>query len=551
MLQEEALRKRRRRQAPWRRALRKLTYLVVALAVVAGAVVGAFELWLNPEFVADPAALTRLHQAPLGESLVRVSATDASGNAIPVALRSGAVFPTGYLDAAQHVTVRVTVRRSPLVGWLLGRTQTVTAHLVTPAAPHLTAPLTHPSARGAVIARFDVPVARIAVSRPGARTATIALRTPQAKVDSGIAALGADRAGRAFVAAAARAWERLSAPARLTWFPVSAHTELLSQPAAGTAVTTPLQPLELTFSQPVAAAIGSRLPKLTPATPGRWLRPDPETLVFQPSGSGFGLGAQLRVAFPQQVDLIVGGRTRAVRSVGWSVPQGTTLRLQQLLAELGYLPVTWQPVAADTKSAGAEARAAIVPPPGRFSWRYPSTPTELKSLWNPTTWTTLTQGAVMAFEHDNLLTVDGLAGPQVWRTLLGAVIAGRAPRAGFSYVLVHRTVPQNLTLWHNGQVVLHALVNTGVPGAPTPYGTHAVFEHIPSGTMSGRNPGGTRYHDPGVQWISYFHGGEAIHGFNRPTYGFPQSVGCVEAPIPVAAKIWPYTPIGTLVTIEP
>jgi lipoprotein-anchoring transpeptidase ErfK/SrfK len=50
-------------------------------------------------------------------------------------------------------------------------------------------------------------------------------------------------------------------------------------------------------------------------------------------------------------------------------------------------------------------------------------------------------------------------------------------------------------------------------------------------------------------WISYFNGGEAIHGFNRATYGFPQSVGCVEASNDDAGKIWPYTPIGTLVTV--
>ena len=78
-----------------------------------------------------------------------------------------------------------------------------------------------------------------------------------------------------------------------------------------------------------------------------------------------------------------------------------------------------------------------------------------------------------------------------------------------------------------------------------------MFEHIPVGTMRGRNPDGSRYVDPGIKWISYFYGGEAIHGFDRATYGFPQSVGCVEAPIATAAKIWPYTPIGTLVSIVP
>jgi hypothetical protein len=137
----------------------------------------------------------------------------------------------------------------------------------------------------------------------------------------------------------------------------------------------------------------------------------------------------------------------------------------------------------------------------------------------------------------------------VWSALLNAVVQGKTNTFGYSYVLVHRSVPQRLYLWHNGKMVFTTLVNTGVPGAPTPYGTHAVFEHIPSGTMSGTNPDGSHYTDPGIPWISYFYGGEAIHGFNRGSYGFPQSVGCVETPPAAAAKIWPYTPIGTLVTI--
>jgi hypothetical protein len=68
--------------------------------------------------------------------------------------------------------------------------------------------------------------------------------------------------------------------------------------------------------------------------------------------------------------------------------------------------------------------------------------------------------------------------------------------------------------------------------------------------MSGTNPDGSHYYDPGIKWISYFHGGEALHSFTRASYGTPQSLGCVELPMDAAAKVWPYTPIGTLVTIE-
>jgi hypothetical protein len=155
----------------------------------------------------------------------------------------------------------------------------------------------------------------------------------------------------------------------------------------------------------------------------------------------------------------------------------------------------------------------------------------------------------MRFEHDHGLAVDGLVGPSVWRALLKAAVAQQQAVGGYGYVLVTRTVPQTLTLYNNGKVILQARVNTGVAGAPTALGTWPVFERASTTTMSGVNPDGSHYHDEGIKWVSYFHGGEAIHGFNRASYGFPQSVGCVEAPVTTAGKIWPYTPIGTLVTI--
>ena len=48
-----------------------------------------------------------------------------------------------------------------------------------------------------------------------------------------------------------------------------------------------------------------------------------------------------------------------------------------------------------------------------------------------------------------------------------------------------------------------------------------MFEHIPVGTMSGTNPDGSHYHDPGIRWISYFNGGDAIHAFPRASFGTP------------------------------
>ena len=57
----------------------------------------------------------------------------------------------------------------------------------------------------------------------------------------------------------------------------------------------------------------------------------------------------------------------------------------------------------------------------------------------------------MMFQDEHDLAVDGFAGPQVWHALLADAIAGKRRADGYSYVYVHRNVPQKLTLWHNGQ----------------------------------------------------------------------------------------------------
>jgi hypothetical protein len=338
------------------------------------------------------------------------------------------------------------------------------------------------------------------------------------------------------VAAAARRWETLSEPVRVSWFVAGGRTRVISYPAAGRRLL-PHRALTLTFAQPVAEVLGSRLPRLQPATRGRWTQLDSHTLAFQPAGFGFGLGGTVRVQLPGQ-------------SLAWHVPAGSTLRLQQLLARLGYLPLRWRPTADPPPTPAQEVAAAVSPPPGNFSWRYPGTPASLQTLWKPGGWNVVTQGAVMRFEDEHGMPTDGFAGPEVWRALLRDDLTGRRSDNGYNYVFVHETIPQSLSLWHDGRVILTSPGNTGIAQAPTAPGTWPVFEHISSGTMSGTNPDGSHYNDPGIRWISYFHGGDALHAFPRASFGTPQSLGCVELPEAAAGQVWPYTPIGTLVTIE-
>jgi lipoprotein-anchoring transpeptidase ErfK/SrfK len=117
-------------------------------------------------------------------------------------------------------------------------------------------------------------------------------------------------------------------------------------------------------------------------------------------------------------------------------------------------------------------------------------------------------------------------------------------------VLVSKVLPENLTLYNNGAPQYTNIpVNTGAPGADTADGTYPVFEHVTSSVMKGTNPDGTTYDDPDVPWASFFNGGDALHGFVRAQYGFPQSNGCVEMTVANAGTLWPLTPIGTLVTV--
>ena len=105
--------------------------------------------------------------------------------------------------------------------------------------------------------------------------------------------------------------------------------------------------------------------------------------------------------------------------------------------------------------------------------------------------------------------------------------------------------------YKDGAPVYSTPVNTGVAGAATANGTFPVYARYTVTTMSGTNPDGSHYTDPGIQWVSYFNGGDALHGFVRSSYGFPQSDGCVEMPVANAAVVYPLTPIGTLVTVQP
>jgi lipoprotein-anchoring transpeptidase ErfK/SrfK len=234
----------------------------------------------------------------------------------------------------------------------------------------------------------------------------------------------------------------------------------------------------------------------------------------------------------------------ASTTVPFSVATGSILRLQQLLAELGYLPLSFTPTAPMT-SPTQEADVQQ----GTFGWRWPDQPASLTSLWTLGEMNIITKGAVMDFEDQHDLKTDGAPGAQVWTDLLADATSGHADANPYRYVYVTEDDPETVTVYQDGVVDYRTLANTGVPGAATQQGTFTVFARYLTTTMTGTNVDGTTYSDPGIPWVSYFNGGDALHGYDRGGYGYPQSNGCVEMPPANAAIVYPLTPIGTLVTV--
>jgi hypothetical protein len=525
-------------------AVLAIVILVVAVLALSGVTLAS-----------DPAALARVTVGPVGGTIERVQAFGPRGRSVPLQISDGRLTPLRRLPPGEPVSVVVTVRRPGWLGWALGATRTEHLTMRTPVAQVSEHWMTV-SPGAPVRIGFDEPVSAVAYGSAGA-LAPHALSRAQSSVS-----LGPQPAtGAVAIAAAPRPWETVGAPTQVSWFPPSDAPVMVSLPAAGARIG-PATPIYLTFSKPIGAVLGSARPDIVPRTSGSWSEANSHTLVFRPSGFGAPLDSRLRVQLPKPVAVIAGpdpaGASAAAptglkqtSSIEWTVPPGSTLRLQELLAETGYLPVDWDPAGAVVaRTPSAQAQAAVDPPSGGFHWRYANTPSQLKALWRPGEWNVLTKGAVMKFENSNGLEVDGEAGPAVWRALLAYVLAGKRLHEPYSYVYVHREVPETMTLWSAGRTIETAPANTGIGGAETALGTFPVFEHIPEGTMSGTNPDGSHYKDPGIKWISYFNGGDALHNFDRASFGTPQSLGCVELPLEAAAKEWPYTTIGTLVTVE-
>jgi len=324
-------------------------------------------------------------------------------------------------------------------------------------------------------------------------------------------------------------------------------------PATGSTSVNGGESVQIVFSAPLAPH--PMMPGFTPAVPGQW-QVSGTSLTFTPAAP-FAPSTRYALRIPAGLAGLrstAGKLLVAAATVRFSTAPYSRLRLAELLDQLGYLPMSWQPGETGRLMGGSptgglanQEALAFSPPPGSFAWN-PGYPATLQAQWQPGHANPLVRGAVMAFQAQHHLTINGVAGPKFWHTLFVAAERWNRNMLGYTYAIVSKGSPETLTIWHNGRVVLHSLANTGIPVAPTVAGTYPVYLRYRFQIMSGTNPGGSHYADP-VSFVSYFNGGDAVHYFPRGSYGFPQSLGCVELPYTQAQRAWPYLTYGSLVTV--
>ncbi|MHB1536617.1 MAG: Ig-like domain-containing protein, partial [Acidimicrobiales bacterium] len=188
-----------------------------------------------------------------------------------------------------------------------------------------------------------------------------------------------------------------------------------SSPTNGATAVVGTQPV--TFTTTAKVDLTAQQPTISPAVPGSWASTATQ-LTFTPTGA-FPAQTKVTVTLPAGLASTEGAQLATAQTLSFTTADGSLLRAQQVLAKLGYLPLSWTPTTPLTTDAQRQ-QAVYNAPPGNFAWTWTSPPPTLVSQWTPGVASPMTKGAVMAFESDHSLATDGIVGTQVWAALLSA-----------------------------------------------------------------------------------------------------------------------------------
>jgi lipoprotein-anchoring transpeptidase ErfK/SrfK len=291
-------------------------------------------------------------------------------------------------------------------------------------------------------------------------------------------------------------------------------------------------------------------PTVSPALAGAWtINGDSE--YFTPAStlepcSSYNLTIPASIQATGQTPL---GKTR---TIPLQVACPSVKAFQQALGRLGYLPYTFHSIYGIHLPGGPETRSmaahhAFHAPTGvMVANAHDAPPLDYGQLDETT------QGALTVFDAAHGIessVASGVSDARIWESLLAAETEGRRNPSPYTFVTVSESTPETLEVHKGNHVVLSSPANTGVTGAETPQGIFPIFARDVSTTMIGTDTDGTKYDDPDVPWVNYFNGGDAVHGYERASYGVPQSNGCVELPVATAKTVFGMLALGDIVYI--
>ncbi len=326
--------------------------------------------------------------------------------------------------------------------------------------------------------------------------------------------------------------------------PVLPSTRLVALPGARPVIGT--NSIHVTLTGPVAAS--TPMPMLTPRNAGSW-KAEGDSLVFTPAST---------LAPCSRYTLTIWARTDASghamlgrkRVVPLAVACPSTEGLQEALVRLGYLGDRFRPMSGTRASGGELTRRqaaldAYEPERGRLTREFAGAP--LAHLGG---FEALTRGALMVYQGERGLAVSGEVNGATWESLLYDLTHYRRDPHPYTWVTVTESLPETLEVHVGSRVRIRTPTNTGVPGAETATGVFPIYARYVSTSMAGEDPDGVKYDVPDVPWVNYFNGGDAVHGYPREAYGFPQSNGCVELPIETSRYVFGLLQLGDIVWVS-
>jgi hypothetical protein len=292
---------------------------------------------------------------------------------------------------------------------------------------------------------------------------------------------------------------------------------------------------------------GGPTPTFAPAVAGSWADVG-NNEVFTPT-VGFTPCGSYKLTIPGATTVGLHNPLGAAVHSSFTVACPSITALQEALARLNYLPerlASFYGVNLNVPLTVALAtqRAYELPAGDLHPYTADTPPLKLGTM-DPTT-----TGALEIYDADHDIPAGTAPNAAFWRRLLLEEADNIMNPRPYTWVTVSENLPETLKLHKNKRVVFTTLVNTGVPGATTQTGAFPIYVRYLTTTMVGTNVNGTHYDDPGIPWVNYFNGGDAVHGYIRASYGFPQSNGCVELPYAAAETVYKQLAVGDMVIVS-